>query len=234
MSVSHLDSQLFDLVNHRFHFAVLDVAMAALSTWVLWKPLVLLAAMLALVFGGFKERALVCCAVVSVLIADAGVANALKHLAHRPRPYQAMADVRVVRLKTERPRFLAFAHPAVITLSTLPSGRRDNRSFPSGHTINNFAFGTVLTWFYRKRGWLYFIVATLVGWSRIYVGDHYPTDVLSAAVIGGLVALITMLVIEWLWRSYASRLSPAIASAHPTLIADDRSPPSDFSGCKNE
>ncbi len=83
---------------------------------------------------------------------------------------------------------------------------------------NNFAFAMVLAWFYRRRGWLYFIVAALVAWSRVYVGDHYPTDVLAAAAIGVVVAVIMMMIAELLWRNYSARLSPALASAHPRLV----------------
>ncbi len=130
VTVPQLDQQLFDLINHEFHSPALDVFMALLSSWPFWGPFVFIAGALTLVFGGFKGRALVCCAVVIVLVADAGVSNAIKHFTARPRPYQAMADVRVVRLQSLHPRFLAVTRPAVVTPSTLPSKKRDNRSFP--------------------------------------------------------------------------------------------------------
>lgn len=129
MTLPEIDHHFFELINHGLSSPTMDVFMAVLSSWVFWRPFVFLAAALALVFGGFKARALVCCAVVIVLVADAGVSNAIKHFANRPRPYQAMAGVRVVRLQLLHPRFLALTHPAVVTLSTLPSKKRDNRSF---------------------------------------------------------------------------------------------------------
>ncbi len=218
MTLPQLDQQLFNLINHGLNSSALDVFMALLSSWPIWRPFVFIAGALALVFGGFKARALVCCALLTILVADTGVANAIKHLANRPRPYQAMAGVRVVRLQKTHPRSLSVTHPAVVTLSSLPSKKRDNRSFPSGHATNNFAFATVLAWVYRRRGWLYFIVATLVAWSRVYVGDHYPLDVIGAAAIGAGVAVFMMVILEFLWRKYSAKLFPALASAHPTLV----------------
>lgn len=219
MTLTHLDHQLFQLINHGFHSPALDVLMALLSSWAFWQPFVFVGAALALVFGGFKERAFVCCAVLSILAADAGVANAIKQIVNRPRPYQAMAGVRVVRLQKTHPRFLGVTHPAIITLSTLPSKKRENRSFPSGHVTNNAVIATMLVWFYRRRGWFYFIVAALVAWSRVYVGDHYPTDVVGAMVIGIGVALIVMMCLEFLWRRASRELFPSQASAHPTLVS---------------
>lgn len=223
MNIPPLDQQLFDCIQ-RWNSPGLDVFMAVLSSWVFWKPFAILAALVAVIFGGFKGRALLLCAVLIVLVADAGVANGIKVSTGRLRPYQATAGVRVVRLEKMSPRFLAVAHPAVVQPSSLPSRSRDGRSFPSGHTTNNFALAALLTWFYRRWGWLYFVVAALVAWSRVYVGDHYPADVLAAAVIGTVVGILMMMFFEWLWRTYGSRLAPSLWSRHPSLSGTEASP----------
>ena len=218
MTVPQLDQQLFELVNHEFHSQALDVFMALLSSWPIWRPFVFIAGALALVFGGFKARALVCCALLTILVADTGVANALKHITNRPRPYQAMTGARVVRLQKTHPRFLAVTRPAVVTLSSLPSKKRDNRSFPSGHTTNNFALATVLAWFYRPRGWLYFIVATLVAWSRVYVGDHSPPEVTGGPALGAGVRVSMIRIRRFPRRMCVPRCSPSPNSPRPTLV----------------
>jgi len=171
------------------------------------------------VFGGFKGRALLCCAVVIVLVADAGAANSIKQFTARLRPYQAAAGVRIVRLEKLSPRFLAVARPAVVTSSTLPPRSREGRSFPSGHVTNNFALAVVLAWFYRRWGWLYFVIATFVAWSRVYVGDHYPSDVIAAALIGSIVGVLIMVLFERSWRIDGSRIAPSLAQQHPSLSA---------------
>jgi undecaprenyl-diphosphatase len=63
-------------------------------------------------------------------------------------------------------------------------------SFPSDHTAVAVAIAVSL-WFYnRKVGLPMFILAFLIGFSRIYVGHHYPTDVLGGMVVGALSAFI--------------------------------------------
>ena len=63
------------------------------------------------------------------------------------------------------------------------------RSFPSGHTTTAFAMATmllILTWNtkYRHLGWSSYVVAALIGFSRIYRGVHWPTDVIGGVFCG--------------------------------------------------
>jgi undecaprenyl-diphosphatase len=57
-------------------------------------------------------------------------------------------------------------------------------SFPSGHTASSFASAWVLSTFWRRRAPVFFAVASSVGFSRVYVGAHYPGDVMSGAALG--------------------------------------------------
>ncbi len=68
-------------------------------------------------------------------------------------------------------------------------------SFPSGHTGTSFATAVVLFLSFPKKYSFWFLVlAVLIGFSRLYVGVHYPTDVLSGAIIGTLIAVCVYLV----------------------------------------
>lgn len=71
-------------------------------------------------------------------------------------------------------------------------------SFPSGHTTTAFAMATVLACYTTHRGiqFLYFILAILVGYSRIYLGQHFLTDVLGGAILGWLIAVVAIKVSE--------------------------------------
>lgn len=61
---------------------------------------------------------------------------------------------------------------------------RDRFSFPSGHTAGAFLMATVVSSFYPLISAVFFAWAALVGLSRIYLGVHYPTDVLAGMVVG--------------------------------------------------
>lgn len=64
-------------------------------------------------------------------------------------------------------------------------------SFPSGHTGSSFAVAVVLLIMLPKRyGIPAMVLAVLIGLSRLYVGVHYPTDVLAAALIGTGTAVV--------------------------------------------
>jgi undecaprenyl-diphosphatase len=68
-------------------------------------------------------------------------------------------------------------------------------SFPSAHANFSFMMATLLTaWFPRYRI-LFFIVAGFISWTRIYLGLHYPTDVIAGALLG---YGITKLFLQWI------------------------------------
>ena len=104
--------------------------------------------------------------VLSVAI-SAIVANLLKYAVDLPRPYEI--------------------YPFIVKLSSGGSP-----SFPSGHTADAFAFVVALGLVYRK--WYFFIPclvwAALVGYSRMSLGVHFPSDVLAGAIIGIVCAFV--------------------------------------------
>lgn len=69
-------------------------------------------------------------------------------------------------------------------------------SFPSGHTSSSFAAAVVLMHYYGKKGIPFLILAILMGFSRIYVLVHYPSDVIGGAVIGSMAGWLSITVSE--------------------------------------
>lgn len=71
-------------------------------------------------------------------------------------------------------------------------------SFPSGHTTSAFALATTLTVYFRKKymGILLFLAAILVGYSRVYLAQHFPIDVLIGALIGTLFATLSIIFLK--------------------------------------
>jgi len=71
----------------------------------------------------------------------------------------------------------------------------DKFSFPSGHTAAAFLMATILGAFFPMLAVLFYALAALIGFSRIYNGLHFPTDVLAGVILGVTSAKIGLLII---------------------------------------
>lgn len=85
-------------------------------------------------------------------------------------------------------------------------------SFPSGHTSSAFTFAMAITMVLKKKGVAIpaFIFAFLMGISRIYVGVHYPTDVIVGAVVGIFYAVIGYFIFAKLYEVVEPKIKKAI------------------------
>jgi undecaprenyl-diphosphatase len=83
------------------------------------------------------------------------------------------------------------AHPQIHPLYVVHSS-----SFPAGHAATAFAGATVLALVVPRLAWLLYLIAAAIGFSRIYVGVHYPTDVLAGAAIGVLAGAAVVLALR--------------------------------------
>jgi undecaprenyl-diphosphatase len=210
-----MDERLFVLINRQWTNPALDRIMAAVSALDVWAPLIVLIVILAAWLGGKRARMFLVALALLLAVGDGLMDRTLKHWIHRLRPYQAMAGVREVDLSRHaRPRFLALMEPLSVAISPVPNdpGAADDspgRSFPSSHTVNNFCVAVALSVFYRRRGWLYFAPATLVAYSRIYVGAHWPSDVLLSMCLACGYAVCLLTVLQWAVLRFQPSLWPS-------------------------
>jgi undecaprenyl-diphosphatase len=213
-----MDQTLFHLINERWTSPALDLFMAALSNSEIWKPLFIGIGLSALLFGGFKGRAFVVCLVLSLLIAVL-FTDILKPAIDRHRPKHA-ESVRMVEMQRTHPKFMTLFKKTTIRFSDQSDRNRSGPSFPSGHMTNNTVIAVYCTLFYRRRGWLYWIVAAAVGYSRIYLGAHWPSDILASLFLAAAETLLTLGLFEWIWRTVAPKWAPNVYARHPSLIGD--------------
>ena len=86
-------------------------------------------------------------------------------------------------------------------------------SFPSGHAATSFAGAVVLTFLLGRWGPWLFLLAAAVAFSRVYVGVHYPLDVLAGAALGALVGLAATALVRRLRPTSAGQ--PRSGAAKP-------------------
>jgi undecaprenyl-diphosphatase len=92
--------------------------------------------------------------------------------------------------------------PPTVVLDPEPLvGVPSTSSFPSGHTSTSFACAYVISRLAPRLTVYVFVLAALIGFSRVYVGVHYPLDVLAGAVLGLVVAKALLMLLEALRRS---------------------------------
>ena len=65
-------------------------------------------------------------------------------------------------------------------------------SFPSNHAANSFVFATVLSYFYNKNKTFLYILASSIAFSRVYVGVHYPLDIVFGSIIGYTISWVML------------------------------------------
>jgi undecaprenyl-diphosphatase len=179
-----VDSWTFLLINGCLQNPLFDLLMPLLST----KRYILLpgaaATLMLLVWGGRRMGILLAVGVAAVLLSDMGT-NLIKDGLHRTRPCHVISAVHLL------------------------AGCTGSFSLPSNHASNMFAIATVGWLGIPRWRWVLVALAAGVGYSRVYVGVHYPGDVLGGALWG--------IAVGWVCTWCAGRLIPGwLQPARPT------------------
>jgi undecaprenyl-diphosphatase len=211
-----MDEKIFHLINEQWTNPVFDLFMPAISYSDIWTPFFAIAAIAFLIFGGFRGRAFVVCTTLALALSNAAV-DPLKHAIERPRPKQVQT-VRMIELEKTRPKIFSIFKKPIIRVSTEAERARSGASFPSGHTNNNTVIALCCTIFYRRWGKLYWIIAAVVAYSRIYLGAHWPSDVFATVFLATGETLFILALCELMWQKVVSRRLPEIVARHPRLI----------------
>ncbi len=99
--------------------------------------------------------------------------------------------VHILKELVQRPRPLAESLFEAININVCGRKLCGENSFPSGHSQIAFSIAAVLSGYYKK--WLlFYLLAFLVAFSRVYIGVHYPFDIIAGSVIGYLSAKLVL------------------------------------------
>jgi undecaprenyl-diphosphatase len=162
-AIVSLDTFVFIFLNHTIANPVFDIIFPVITNGLFWIVPGIATAIFFIKLEKKKAAVILCLSLVTVGISDPVCNRIIKPAVHRLRPCNPQVHI-------ENGRFLL--------------GRKTSASFPSSHAMNIFAQAMFFSLFYRrKRAW-FFTFAAIISFTRIYVGVHYPLDVLAGAVFG--------------------------------------------------
>ncbi len=148
--------------------------------------------------GDKKERYMILSLIIGIIITDALCYHILKPIIGRPRPFFTMAQTYIYKGGQFK----------LITGQYALNTVRHTLSFPSCHAANTAFIASYLCGFYRKMPICLsvFSIILLVGYSRIYLGAHYPLDVIGGYVVGILIAWLMLCLFNGWKRLVVSNL----------------------------
>ena len=141
--------------------------------------------------GDRRRRVWILSIILAISISDLTAARVVKKLSNRPRPCAKVA------------LGYSFADDRLVPGTGCPG----STSFPSNHASNMMALAATCWWFSTRRPksenveekrrakfvpLLWFLIPLVIGYSRIYLGYHYPTDVLGGYALGALCAALVI------------------------------------------
>ena len=167
-----VDMNLIKWIHQYFSNTLFDIFMPIITNKKNWTlPIIVLIFLLGF-FSGPRGKIALTVLIISLSFTDAICAQILKPFFERIRPSH---------LNLEE-----------VNLLTSKGGKW---SMPSNHAANMFSLAIVLSYFYKKYKPLLFLLAILISFSRVYVGVHFPGDV----IVGGFIGVFISSIILILW-----------------------------------
>jgi membrane-associated phospholipid phosphatase len=189
-----IDTALFRFINQTLSCPALDVLLTPLDSNSFFIPAAILGAALLCWKGGTRGRLFVLVAGLVIALGDSMVINPMKHAVGRLRPFNDILD----------------AH--------LLAGRGGSGSMPSSHTSSWFAAALLGYVYYPWTRWVLVPFAVAMGFSRVYVGVHYPSDTLAGAALGAGYAAALLWTLNALWRRVGQDWFPLWWRRVPSLV----------------
>ncbi len=155
-----IDLSVFYFFNHTISTPFLDKFFSIITNVNNWYITYVILLGISFVKGGTKGKLGILGVILLIVVTDQTGYRLLKEFFARPRPCNALTDV------------------------LTPLGCTGSFSFPSNHALNNFAAAIFFYRLFPKLKWVLFVTATLISISRVYLGLHYPSDIIGGAIIG--------------------------------------------------
>ena len=168
-SLINFDKAIFYFFNNIISNPLFDIIMPIITNQRIWAIPILSIIIYLTTKGKRRGQITVIILIAACGLADYSSASILKPFFERLRPSHEMLD-------------------GIRNLM----GKGGKYGFVSSHAANIFAAAVVFSYFYPKNKYIYFFIATLVSYSRVYVGVHYPGDVIFGGLLGYGLAWIVL------------------------------------------
>ena len=178
-ALNQLDINIFYFINVSLQNPFFDWFMPFVTNKYNWFPVWAIIIVLLVWKGGRQGRIMVLLIIPVIFLSDQIASHVLKPFFERPRPCTALPDVHLL------------------------VSAKASYSMPSAHASNYFALALFFSYYYRKYSIIFFLIASIVGLSRISVGVHYPFDVLAGGGLGIICAGAVILI----WTNLSGRLN---------------------------
>lgn len=181
-----IDLAIFYFFNHSLSTAFLDKFFSIITNVNNWYIAYIILLSIVFTKGGKRGKIAVIVVILLIVVTDQLGHKFIKEIFQRIRPCNTLSDV------------------------IAPLGCNGTYSFPSNHALNNFAAAMFFTRLFPKFKWILFITASLVAISRVYLGLHYPSDIIGGAIIGlafGYIFAAVALFIDQLFSKKKSKSS---------------------------
>ena len=155
-----IDVTIFYFFNHTLSVGFLDKFFSIITNVNNWYIAYIILLGILLTKGGRQGRIAAAAVVLMIVVTDQLQHKVIKEIFERIRPCNALAEV------------------------LTPLGCNGTFSFPSNHATNNFAVAVLFYRIYPHLKLPLFIAASLIAISRVYLGLHYPSDILSGVLVG--------------------------------------------------
>ncbi len=188
--LSNIDQELFLLMNS-MHNDFLDPVIFFMTDTKAWLPLYIF--MLYYIVKAYRKESwmILIGIAITILLADQLTTSFMKPFFARPRPSH---------------------EPSLDGLVHIVNGYRGGKyGFASSHAANTFGVATVFYLLFRRERWsiVIFLWAAFVGFTRIYLGVHYPGDIVVGGIIGALAGFATFRLYRWSSIKLQKRKTPS-------------------------